>query len=136
MGYSTKFQGVLKFTHEPSIPQIRVLREMEGVDSRNVGVKGAHWYYLDLVVTDELDGLQWNGAEKTGGMDEQVRYVIAEMRKQWPEFGLTGEMRAQGEEPGDRWVLKVDGDVVKRIETPPKGVKATCPSCAHTFYVE
>lgn len=37
-------------------------------------------------------------------MDRLVNVVIKTMRQTWPNFGLSGQLQAQGEEIGDVWM--------------------------------
>ena len=97
MGYSTQFEGVLYFTNPPSAAQLTVLQSMfDDYDLR-----------IDLEITRDGVGLEWNGAEKTYEMVESVNYILETMQKEWPDFGLRGELLAQGEDIHDRWRLKI-----------------------------
>lgn len=109
MGYNTQFAGDLKFTTELNVEQRAKLESMLGQDCR----EHPEWddaqglTYIDLVMNDGGDGLEWDGSEKTYEMVEKVNLVIREMRKAMPEFGLTGSMLAQGEGVGDIWELVI-----------------------------
>jgi hypothetical protein len=117
MGYSTDFDGALHFATEPTVSQIAHLRGILGEDVRD----HAHWpktqdfFYIDLELTDDLMGVQWNGAEKTGGLCEQVNYVTTLMRQKWPDFAFAGKLDAQGEERGDAWQLVIDASGVAKV---------------------
>ena len=111
MGYTTQFKGELKFTNELSAKQINTLDKMFKEDSRN----HPEWevkdlYYIDLEFNDDYTGIRWDGSEKTYGMTEIVNLIITQMRKQWPDSGLSGTMVAQGEELEDRWTLTIGDD--------------------------
>ena len=43
-------------------------------------------------------------------MPELVNVVIRQMRKDFPAFGLTGLMAAQGSDIGDLWELYISDD--------------------------
>lgn len=145
MGYDTKFKGVLKFTSEVTVPQIRAMQAMfgENPDDHPDWLEGTgldRWDvgYIDLRLTKEMDGLQWEyETEKTRGLENGVNIVIREMRKQWPDFGLSGELLAQGEDITDRWILRIGADGwATKIENPPKGRTIECPNCREDFFLE
>jgi hypothetical protein len=138
MGYTTTFTGELKFTHEPSVKQIVKLKSMFSEDCRDHPDWNApHLSYIDLEFNDDYSGIRWNGAEKTYDMDHLVNVVICEMIKEFPEFGLTGTLHAQGEDAEDRWQLVIGDDgFAKRIKVQIVGTKVECPNCEHKFYIE
>ena len=138
MGYTTTFTGELKFTHEPSVKQIAKLDSMFGEDCREHPEWNARdLYYIDLEHNDDYSGIRWNGAEKTYDMTDLVNVVIREMRKEFPEFGLTGTLLAQGEDAEDRWQLVIGDDgFAKCIKVQIIGTRAQCPRCEHKFFIE
>jgi hypothetical protein len=125
MGYSTSFKGELRFTSEPTAKQLAALKAICGEDCRDhpewEGSEGL--YYVDLELTDDFSGIRWNGAEKTYGLERIVNVVLAEMRKQWPDFGLTGSLLAQGESLEDRWALHMGADLPRRQYSLPQSKK-------------
>jgi len=140
MGYNTEFKGVLTFTCEMTAPMLAKLNGYFGEDPS----KHPEWTvdrktgYIDLELTKDFSGIQWDsGTEKTYFLEKSVDIIIQQMRAQWPEFGLTGVLQAQGEDSDDRWELYIgdDGLAHKRMVKIP-GVKVTCPECRHKFYVE
>jgi hypothetical protein len=147
MGYTTNFQGALKFKKELTVPELAYMQKFLGEDLRDSpelmkltpqkdGEITNCQYCIDLEVTKNYDGLQWDGAEKSYNMETQVNFLIALMKKKYPGFGLTGYMNAQGEDIEDRWRLEMqDGKAVK-VETPPKGRKVECPHCGGYFYID
>lgn len=118
MGYSTDFSGVLEFVNPLTDDELSTLDSILEEDSRehkewgNPGV-----FFIDLCLTEDAGGLEWNGAEKTNYMDNIINLVIREMRKRHPEFGLTGCLKAQGENPDDRYYIVVD-ETGARKKTP------------------
>ncbi len=44
-------------------------------------------------------------------MAEKINLIIREMQKEFPDFGLTGEFFAQGDEVGDVWKLVMVNNV-------------------------
>lgn len=137
MGYSTEFEGTLQFTHELSVPQLKKLHTFFGANPREHpewGLSRDHGY-IDLELAKDYSGIKWDGAEKTRDLDKSVAFIIREMRKEWPEFGLTGTLKAQGEDVEDRWDLVVDETgAVSKNKRPPPGVKVKCPHCRRDFY--
>jgi hypothetical protein len=138
MGYTTKFLGSLKFTGELTATQLAHLKKMLNEDCRDHPEWGAtDLYYIDLELADDFSGLRWSGAEKTYSMEKLVNVVIREMRKRWPEFGLSGELEAQGEDHDDRWRLVIGADgMAAKVKHPRLGQKVECPYCERTFTLE
>ena len=66
--------------------------------------------YIDLALLPDNSGIQWDGSEKTCNMPELVNVVIRQMRREFPDFGLTGVISAQGSDVGDLWELYIDDD--------------------------
>lgn len=138
MGYSTNFQGELRFTSEPTASQLAELKAMCDEDCR----EHPEWEttglsYIDLELTDDFSGLRWNGAEKTYNLDKIVNVVICEMRKKWPNFGLNGTMLAQGECIEDRWALTIGEDgLAHKMPIAPTGKIVTCPHCGEKITLE
>jgi len=91
-------------------------------------------YYMDLELTDDMDGIKWNGAEKTSPMEHLVNVLIEVAKRDIPDFGLTGEMNAQGEEMDDRWLLRMVDKVATKIEMKPVGTAVECPHCEGKVY--
>ena len=141
MGYDTKFNGVLRFTHEPTAEQLAALNAMFGEDARDHPEWRAHGgdglAYIDLALSRDFGGIQWDDAtEKTRDLPECVNMVIGVMRQRWPEFGLSGKLSAQGEVLEDRWELTIGDDGwASRVDTPPTGAFVTCPHCRLRFVV-
>lgn len=120
MGYSTKFQGKLHFGMEITVPMLIKLDTILGEDVRNHPEwnvpKDLYMTYVDLETTLGLTALQWTGDEKTYGMPDIISLVIRLMREEFPEFSLSGEFFAQGEEVGDVYFIHVKDNVVKLRE--------------------
>jgi hypothetical protein len=135
MGYTTQFKGKLSFTQELSASQLAAVNEMCGEDCREHPEWEAQGlYYIDLKLTDDFLGLEWDGSEKTYDMDKLVNVVITQMRKRWPDFGLTGTLSAQGEDNGDVWALVIGSDgMATRQKLVVTGEKITCPHCEKSF---
>lgn len=138
MGYTTEFTGELKFTSEATAAQLAALNEMFGEDCRDHpewGAKDA--YYIDPELNDDFTGVRWNGAEKSYEMVECVNVVIRQMRQQWPNFGLSGSMAAQGEDVEDRWALTIGEDgFAHKAKIAVTGKVVVCPHCDERFVLE
>lgn len=140
MGYNTHFDGELKFAAEPTLKQVAFLKGMLGEDCRDhpewepVGDAS----YIDLVLLDDFSGIKWDdGTEKTYGLVNAVNIITREMRKQWPDFKLTGAILAQGDYIDDRWMLSIDDEgIAHKQEVRITGQKITCPHCNRTFRQE
>ena len=132
MGYDTTFKGELKFAKELTASQLAKVSSFLGEDCR----EHPEWEvdpkleldYIDLEFLDDFSGLRWNGAEKTYQLDHKINLIIREMRRTIPDFRLTGELFAFGNEPGNFWVLDFDenGWAVKKEKDV---FKNTCPHC-------
>jgi hypothetical protein len=107
MGYSTEYNGSLDFT--------KPLSEVEKTYLIGVLYKDNSTQYFSrpaysLELTRLQDGLQWDGSEKSHIEADQINTLIREMRKLFPDFGLTGELLAQGEDPGDISKIRINKD--------------------------
>ena len=93
--------------------------------------------YIDLQLTDDFSGLEWDGSEKTYDLVEKVNLIIENMRLKYPDFGLTGELLAQGEDNGDVWILAMENGKAKhkKIDLSHKK-KVTCPHCEEEFFLD
>lgn len=117
MKYTTEFSGKLLFRGDTPVSAIRKLNTILGQDCREHPEWGrSNLTYIDLKVTDDLDGIEWNGSEKTYDLSEKVNLVIDLMREAYPNFKLTGELLAQGEDIHDRWILRMIDNVATVIE--------------------
>lgn len=138
MGYSTEFSGELLFTTELKASELAELNKFLGEDCRQHPEWGnTSLSYIDLKLNKNFTGIEWDGSEKTYDLVDKVNLVIENIKKKFPEFGLTGELLAQGEEIGDVWRLVMYKNVAyeKRIDLSHKK-KVTCPHCAEEFFLE
>lgn len=135
MGYSTSFDGELKFTKELTASQLAKVKTFLGEDCRDhdewEGAAGMT--YIDLELTDDFSGLKWDGGEKTYQLTEKVNLVIREMQKVYPDFGLEGSLIAKGESRDDRWVLLIENGIAVEKEYAPIGGEIQCPHCGEYF---
>lgn len=139
MGYSTDFKGTLKFVDEPTVKQIAALNKILGEDRRDHPdwpTNDEYFFHINLELTEEMDGIRWNGSEKTYCMDHVINLVIEVMQRTWPNFYLTGKLFAQGEEAGDVYWVVMGTRKAEIVQIDTEGMqKATCPNCEHTFVV-
>lgn len=139
MGYTTRFEGVLRFARDLTTAELRILNSILGEDCRDHPEWGADCdvAWIDLEITGDFSGLKWNGAEKSYFMEKQVNTVIRAMRTRVPDFALVGVLHAQGEDLEDRWDLVIGDDgLVRKVPNPPKGIRIECPHCRRRFYHE
>jgi len=137
MGYTTEFEGVLEFTSPLTAEQELFMGTFLGELSSDVPeVVPYEKYrgYIQFDIAPDKSGIQWDGNEKFYDAELAAQTVILTMQKYFPDFGLEGELLAQGEEIGDIWKLAiVDGKAV-RIDIKLDG-HVKCPECDHVFKV-
>lgn len=138
MGYNTTFKGELKFTKELTASQLAKLSSMLSEDCRDHPEWNApDLTYIDLRLLDDFSGLEWDyETEKTYELEELVNVVITEMQKEYPDFGLTGKLVAQGEEVDDRWELIIKDGRAIRKDVAVTGKIIICPLCEGKFELE
>ena len=134
MGYFTDYKGELKFTQPLTDAQIADLNTMLGEfcpDHPEWNVP--HIRSIDLKFTKDGSGLTWNGAEKTADLNQVVEFVLDVMHTEYPDFGLTGKILAQGEDINDRWQLYLEAGAVKTRDLAIEGKEIECPHCHKMF---
>lgn len=141
MGYNTRFSGTLKFSKPVTVAMLAKLNTMLGEDASkfaNPSSPSRDYGYIDLVVAKDFSGIEWDsGTEKTYYLEKSVNLVLAEMRKEWPDFGLTGQLTAQGEDMEDRWALVMEDDgLAHKRKLTITGQRVKCPDCGHKFILE
>ena len=136
MGYTTEFMGTLHFVTPLTFDEESYLCSLFGEDRRD----HPEWHaphdftYIDLELSPDGNGITWDGSEKTYGMVEMINWLIQHMRDViMPQFGLRGELLAQGEDMTDRWVLVINeaGFAEKRHTTE----RTHCPHCGNRLVV-
>lgn len=142
MGYSTEFTGQLKFTRELNSSELAYLNEFfdENPDDHQEWLKPDinEYGYIDFKLIKDFSGIQHNGAEKSRNQVEAVNLIIANMKAKYPDFGLTGQILAQGEDYEDRWILKINDETgyAEELSNPIVGQKICCPHCERSFILE
>lgn len=130
MGYTTEFSGELKFKNEITIPQLKELQKWFGKECPSAS-------YVQFELTEEMDGIKWDGGEKFYQVPECVNWLTEHMREQWPDFAFTGELKARGEEFDDRWRLVIDETgFASKQPVSIDGKKVKCPHCREEFYID
>ena len=126
MGYTTFFNGEIKFDRTLSSEEAKLFDDVLGEDVRNTWLKkfdnskyGVS--YIDWQLNDDHTGILHDGSEKSYEVEDQVRIIIAAVNslgtvKDIPPIIFNGIVKASGEEPGDVWALKVENSIVSRIE--------------------
>jgi hypothetical protein len=111
MGYHTEFRGSLRFNAKLTETQLSAIKQILREDCRDHPEWGAmDLTYIDLALLPDNSGIQWDGSEKTYHMPELVNVVIRQMRREFPDFGLSGTLSGQGEAIGDLWELYIADD--------------------------
>lgn len=144
MGYNTDYVGVIKFKTTPTEEELSKLNEFLDEDVRD----HPEWWengrnnltYIDLDFTNDGEGLEWNGSEKSYDMAHKINLIIREMRKSFPDFGFTGQIRAQGEDMDDRYTIVFNKEgfayEVTWQEELEKKNNCKCPECGCEFKQE
>lgn len=142
MGYTTTFSGVLTFTTKLAPGPLAYLETtFLGTDGRDHPEWKAEYgelTHFDFCLTGDKDGIEWDGSEKFYHAVEKANLIIKEMKKLWPNFGLKGQMEAQGEEIGDVWTLRINPEtgLAEEIRTPKLGEHIRCPHCKKQFELD
>ena len=103
MGYTTEFEGELKFKKELTVSQLAYLKTFLGQDIRDLKLEkddDEYWYHIDLELTDDFTGLRWDGAEKTYGLNSIVNFIT--------QTDFAGEY--EGISEGITWIHVVTDD--------------------------
>ena len=135
MAYTTYYEGVLEFKMELRTEQYKHLHTILGENCRDHpewGTNGLSW--INFTLTPGFEGLEWDGSEDSHDMIGQANLIITEMRKIMPQFMLSCQLLAQGDEPRDRWLLKInDHGWAEREIVPVPDDLIVCPQCHHRF---
>lgn len=136
MGYTTTFTGQLKFKNELTTSALAKLKTFLGEDVGDHAEWDAECSYIDLRITDDFSGIEWDDeTEKNNGMVSHVNLISREMKKEFPNFELEGNLLAQGEYHKDQWVLMMENGIAVEKKLEIKGTFVTCPNCDHEFKV-
>ena len=142
MGYDTEYEGVLNFTKELTVEELRYLKSILGEDFREhpewkeSARVGTYLTYIDLVLTENWDGIKWdNRAEKTHDMIDAIALIKRLMEKKFDDkpFVLEGKFLCQGEDIEDRWFLMIDKEGYPWKQDISVAALITCPDCGCRF---
>lgn len=142
MGYTTEFEGILKFTRPLTAEQELYLQticsgDLEDPDDHPDWIKPkGNLSYIQYVIAPDKSGIQWDENEKFYYAENACNLVILTMQAKFPDFGLEGSLRAQGEEIGDIWDLAIVNGVAVRRELPKPEDTITCPHCNEDFLLK
>lgn len=139
MGYNTEFKGVLKFLEPLDIDQLKLLKSMEGIDPDDAPEliqDGSRLSYIQFEVTPDFSGIQYDGNEKFYEAVNACNFLINNMKAKFPQFGLEGQLEAQGEEFDDRWILAIENGKAVRRDVVIAGQKVECPHCGEKFVID
>lgn len=112
MGYTTTFTGEIAI--EPPLSGTELVALREFLDDR-YDYKTHPSIHCDWESPDGAT-IRWNGSEKSYAMPEWLKWLI---ENKLQGHTLNGEMYAEGEEQGDRWMLIVEDNVVKVKQAKP-----------------
>lgn len=139
MGYTTQFEGELKFNRELKASEILKLQSVSGENPDDLAGwerrnKEDELSYIQYELNKTLDGLKWDGSEKFYCAVEALNFILHNLRKESPDLRLIGFLRAQGEELGDIWEIRIDEEGwAYRKELPTMADIVECPHCSEKF---
>ncbi len=134
MWYSTEFKWTLKFKEGMTVKWLAFLNTILWEDARDHEEWNAgNLTRMDLEVTKELDGIQWNWSEKTYDLDTKIALIIHLMSEKFPEFWIDWELLANWEEFDDIWKIIVKDNKVERRELKIQWEVIECPHCEEKF---
>jgi len=117
MGYNIEFKGAFQFNKELDSNDMRYLEELlEKSDYRkfnetlNQDYVSKNLTFLNLELTVDRNGVQWDSSEKSHSMDSALNLITILMQRRKPGFKLIGEMFAQGDELGDVFKIIINKD--------------------------
>jgi len=112
MGYSTNFNGKLILSKELTISAMEKFNafceERHGGDTETY--PGMPGFWCDWVTDGKT--IYWNGSEKSYAMDKWLEILIQKFLAP-KKITVSGKMLAQGEEPGDTWLLIAENNNVR-----------------------
>lgn len=123
MGYTTKFNGVFKFTAPLSAETVLLLMDLTE-DSDDTRFEGNPGGYCQWVLTKQRDGLEWDGNEKFYDYVEWLQFIQDRILK--PNgVELTGTVSYSGEDTTDNEMLVLEDGIVKQVANEAVGKSLT-----------
>jgi hypothetical protein len=116
MGYTTEFEGAITinppagFTLTDKVNEFCNQRHDDGGWARRNDPGVMPSIHCDWEVAASGEEIAWNGSEKSYEMERWLPILIEKFFK--GKHTLNGEMRAQGEDPDDRWAIVCTDNVV------------------------
>jgi hypothetical protein len=113
MGYTTSFNGRLKFNRELTVSELRYYEKFieDGFDDSQKLI-GDYGGYCQWEITKDGKGLEWDGGEKFYGYIAWLKFVLDCILGPWGVVA-NGELEWDGEEQGDVGLIKVEDNLVK-----------------------
>lgn len=113
MGYTTDFNGALKFSRTLTVKEKKVLDDFN--EERHGGntepFAGFPGFWCQWRPTDDGEYLEWDGGEKFYDYVAWLNYLIANFVEPWG-LTLNGSIEWQGEESDDLGRIDVNNNVV------------------------
>lgn len=115
MGYKTDYKGTIYIESKLNDEQKEKLSSFFGEDCHDhpewwPELEGLSWIDLEWEYGKEGVSFSWDGSEKTYDLLEKINGITKLMRKEWPEFKLSGMLEGQGEDWGDLFAIVIDDD--------------------------
>jgi hypothetical protein len=107
MGYTTEFNGRINLSRELNRSETKAIDDFADERHDPSTLPG---YNCDWVVTNDGLGIHWNGTEKFYDADAWMQFITPN------GIVANGVIDAQGEDPGDRWRLKVADNKVSTVK--------------------
>jgi hypothetical protein len=116
MGYTTKFDGRFDLDKLPPAEVIVRLRELEGIDGRDMEDPCAPKDgYCQWQLTKDCRGIEWDHGEKFYNYVEWLQYLIDNVLTPH-DVTLSGSVNYSGEEADDNGVLVVENGSVRQVK--------------------
>lgn len=153
MSYYLEYEGAFLFNMELKASDLSFINSFLKEDIRNHPEWGAESHFLldkdsaysllssgpnykfkyfNLKFTDNFDGLEWDGTENAYALESQINFIIEQMRKKYPNFGVTGEMHYHCDDFDEESYLVVGGDgYIALQETPSKKKELKFPTLSN-----
>jgi len=141
MKYSMEVEEEFKFNKDLTVSELSHLQKFLGEDIRDHSEWEKNKYsrefnYIDLRITEDFSGIEWDGSEKTYGLCDQINYIISQMIKIKPDFKLEGKFICRGEDFDDRYKIIIKDGIAQVLAIEVIGTNVTCPCCGKTFILE
>jgi hypothetical protein len=143
MGYNTDYEGTILFRDDITVKELRFVQRFLGKDFREMSnelksllPKDSYLTYIDLELTDDLAGVQWDrGTEKSHDLIDALNLI---QRACIAEFGgskvfASGKFLCQGEDIEDRYFILLDEYGFAYREDISVECLITCPDCGCRF---